>query len=30
MAGLSLKNIEKIYPNGLTAVDNLNFETKDG
>lgn len=30
MAGLSLKNIEKIYPNGLMAVDNLNLEIKDG
>ncbi|RKD26377.1 carbohydrate ABC transporter ATP-binding protein, CUT1 family (TC 3.A.1.1.-) [Caminicella sporogenes DSM 14501] len=29
MAGLSLRNIEKIYPNGYHAVKNLNLEIED-
>ncbi|MDK2919787.1 MAG: multiple sugar transport system ATP-binding protein [Candidatus Petromonas sp.] len=30
MAGLTLKNIQKIYPNGYHAVKDLNIDIKDG
>ncbi|TCK93467.1 carbohydrate ABC transporter ATP-binding protein (CUT1 family) [Natranaerovirga hydrolytica] len=29
MAGLSLKNIKKTYPNGITAVNDFNLEVED-
>ena len=29
MAGLSLKNICKVYPNGFEAVKNFNLESAD-
>ncbi|MBR4781717.1 MAG: ATP-binding cassette domain-containing protein, partial [Lachnospiraceae bacterium] len=29
MAGLSLKNIQKVYPNGFVAVKDFNLEIED-
>ena len=29
MAGISLKNIKKVYPGGVEVINNLNLEIKD-